>query len=157
MDNAIQHLKQLAPIAEAIVYIAQHAAEIEGIEETLSQRKQELEIAEARLTEISSLCDKAKAGAEQAKASMIEGQSKLEQMIESTRNEANRIIQDAKTQAAIDGKAITDSFVREHGTWQAKINALKKIKDNLDEEVASKLVAHDAVQASIDSLKARLG
>lgn len=155
--DLFDHIKNLKPMAEAIVYLAENVEEVSQIEDKLYSLRSDIAAAEERLGQIAKAALEHAQMAEQAKSVVIEAQSKTEQMIAGAKAEATRIIKDAETQANIEGKNISASFIREHGTWQAKIDALKKIKGNLDEEVASRLATHDAVQASIDSLKARLG
>lgn len=157
MDNAIQYLKQLAPIAEAIVYIAEHSAEIEGIEETLSQCKQELEAAEARLKEVDTLCSKAKDGAEQAKAQVIEAQGRIEQMIEGARAEVRRMQDQAKINLDTELRNARIKFRSEEIRLQEGIKALMAEKETLAAAVKDTRKEHDNILASMASLGRRLG
>lgn len=156
MSDFAKHLKQLAPIAEAIVYIAERSAEIDNIEETLFQSKQDLEAAEARLVEINTLCDKAKAGAGQAKAQVIEAQSRIEQMVEGARTEIKRMQNQSKINLEDELQNVRIKFRSEEIKLQEGITALKKEKQALEVAVEARRKDHNAVQASIDSLTRRL-
>ncbi len=156
MDDLIAHIKSLAPIAEAIVYLGEHSKEIEEIEDKLESLRKDLTEGEARLAEIAASAKQHTEVAEQAKASVIEAKSKLEQMVEASRHEANRLVGQAKAEADTITQRERIKFKAEEIKLRAGIEALNEERQALGEQVELKRKDHDAVQASINSLKARL-
>ncbi len=156
MDDLIAHIKALAPIAEAIVYLAEHSKEIEEIEAKLESLRKDLADGEARLAEISTEALRHSEMSEQARASVIEAKSKLEQLVEGSRQEANRIINQAKVEADTITQRERIKFAAEESKLREGIEALQKEKNELTTATEVKRNEHDTVLASMQSLKARL-
>lgn len=157
MDDVIAKLEDLAPVAEAIVYLTRQGARVKELSSLLSKQETDLQTGEERLAEIEKLCAEAKVGAEQARAAVIEAQGKIEQMIEGARAEAKLMINGAKTEADKIAQRERTKFGAEEARLRQGIQALNKENETLDAAIQAKRNDHDAVQASIDSLKKRLG
>ncbi len=156
MDDLTAHIKSLAPIAEAIVYLGEHSKEIEEIEAKLESLRKDLAEGEARLAEIATSAKQHTEVAEQAKASVVEAKSKLEHMVEASRQEANRTVSQARIDAAKVGRDTSASFTLEHANLRSKIEHAKSTLNDYEAKIQGAKNAHDAVEASINSLKARL-
>lgn len=157
MDDLIAHIKSLAPVAEAIVYINEHAKEIEEIGPKLEQLRTDLEQGEARLKEIADQAKQHSDMSEQAKASVIEARSRLDSMVAGARADADRLVKKSQADAMNAAKATTESFKGLHAGLQSKIETAKQTLQNLTEEISAKTKDHNAVLASMASLKSRLG
>lgn len=157
MDDLIAHLKTLAPVAEAIVYITRQGSQVEALGKRLSQQETDLQTGEERLAEIERLCQIARTGAEEARASVIEAQGKIEMWTSGAKAEANGLIAGAKIHAEAETDKIRKAFVAEHTELQTKISQAKHMLAVVTEELKAKQADHDTVMASIASLKARLG
>lgn len=157
MDDVIAKLEDLAPVAEAIVYLTRQGARVKELSSLLSKQETKLQTGEERLAEIERLCQTSKAGAEQARASVIEAQGKIEQMIEGAKAEAKRTIAEAKQQAQQAGEATSKAFIADHVALQNKILDARALLIEINADIKSRKEDHKLVMDSLASLKARLG
>lgn len=157
MDDLISHLKTLAPVAEAIVYITRQGSQVEALGKRLSQQETDLQTGEERLAEIERLCQIARTSAEQAKASVIEAQGKIESMVEGAKNEAKRMLNEAQNQANTIAQRERIKFGAEEARLRQGIQALNEERVALDTAIQHKRNDHASVMSSLASLKARLG
>lgn len=157
MDDVIAKLEDLAPVAEAIVYLTRQGARVKELSSLLSQQETKLQTGEERLAEIERLCQTSKAGAEQARASVIEAQGKIEQMVEGAKAEANRITKHALAEADTITQRERVKFGAEEVRLRQGIQALTEQSEKLDISIEAKRKDHKLVMDSLASLKARLG
>lgn len=156
MTDLTKALRQLEPLARALVVLAGQATDLEKLgtrvnelQGNFEQRQGEWEAAEAAMA-------KAKTAVVEANAQVIAAQRRSEQMAEDAATRAKQMLAEAGEEAEADAKMITASFKAEHADWKAKISEAKQTLARLEGDIVERRKAHDAVLDSIASLSKRL-
>lgn len=157
MDEIIAFIRQFEPLARAIVSAAEKADEIESLEECYENLKAEYAECAEEFAMAEKSAAQARASAEQSKTEVINASARIAQMSEAASVRAQKVLADAEAAALAEARRISDEFRTEHENLKARAQDARAALEALEAEIVARRADHDAVMASLASLKSRLG
>lgn len=155
--DLIQALKQLKPVAQGLVALANQGEALAELGDRLAEKHQAIVEAQEEYEEVKVLAAQAKEMIERAKGEVIQAKAQAEQIIEAARQEGLRIVAQAKKDADIEVADIRDRFKSVAAGLAAANDKAKADLDTLRAKIAADTKTHDLVLSSIESLQRRLG
>lgn len=156
MTDLTKAIRQLEPLAQAIIVLAKHAADLEKIEVKVNELEGHFEQRKDEWAAAEVAAKKARASVEQANAEVIAAKARTEEVSKNATATAAKLMAEAKAEAQGQAKDISNQYKAEH----ARLNqAISEAKDQLAEvegDIVEHQKVHDAVLASIETLSKRL-
>lgn len=150
-------IRQLEPGARAILALFDNLEKIAALEQDIDVLEAEAKSAEERFHKANASYDESLAKSQQAKAEVIEAQANCDRMVSAAKVTANSIIEEAKASASAEVETIKKAHSQSIAVLANKVEQGKAELKSIQESIAAKRQDHDAVLASIASLKNRLG
>lgn len=157
MDDIAKSLNQLKPLAEAIVYLASQGDTLKNLDVKINELEGRIEQRRGEWDESEASAVRAKEAVKQASSEVTEAKIKVERMLEDASTAAKQIVQAARNEATNAAKQVSQGFAQDHAKLQSYITEAKRTLAILNEQIIQKRRDHDAVMASIEALKSRLG
>lgn len=156
MTDLTKAIKQLEPLAQAIIVLAVHANDLEKLEIRVNELQANVEQRHSDWEAAEKAAIKAKASVIEANSQVVAAQDRIERQSEEASKRAQQILAEAKNEAHAQAKGISAKYKDEHSALMAKIRSAQEELAAVEANLAERQKAHDAVMASIESLSKRL-
>lgn len=156
MTDLTKAIRQLEPLAQAIIVLAKHADDLDKLEAKVSEVKSNIEQRQHDWEAAEAAAAKAKASVIEANSQVVAAQARIERQSEEASKRAQQILAEAKAEAHAQAKDISKQYQSEHARLKRAIDDAKDQLSEIDGDIAEHQKVHDAVLASIESLSKRL-